>query len=211
MTPDATDKVLDAIDGLDKKIDRHNQANDERFVRIEEELKEHRDELGSHGTELKEHREQLTSHNTLLREQAQAVTTVAGTAARAVEHALAAKQDAGRSVDEATKIVESAIRMHSASIASTVTVAVNAAVNPLVAEVDTLRTNTKLQDKTLADQGVKLDAILTIAKSTASILGHKKLRVFLLVCAGLGAIGGGAMAGYYARDGAAAVSPSTHP
>ena len=133
LEQDATDKLLAAIEGVDKKIDRHNRTNDERFLRIEDALGEHRDkltdhraELTEHRAELTEHRDQLATHNTLLREQAQSLTTIAGTAARAGEHALVK------------------------------------------------------QDETL-------EAVLS---SVSKTIAHKWLRIFLVVCAGVGAMGG---------------------
>ena len=119
LEQDATDKLLAAIEGVDKKIDRHNRTNDERFLRIEDALGEHRDKLT-------DHRDQLATHNTLLREQAQSLTTIAGTAARAGEHALVK------------------------------------------------------QDETL-------EAVLS---SVSKTIAHKWLRIFLVVCAGVGAMGG---------------------
>jgi len=65
-------------------------------------------------------------------------------------------------------------------------------------------------DGRLSDQDGKLDAILTIAKTTAAALGSKRLRYFLLVCAALGAMGGGAVAGWNAHEVSKAL-PAAHP
>ncbi len=177
-------------------------SNDKRFERIEGEVADHRKELGDHRNAIKDQRAQLDEHNKLFREQAIALTNVAASAARAADAALEAKREASRSRDEAVTIVESAIRMHGASIASTVTVAVSAAVVPLVNEVDKLKTGATLTAETLTEQGKTLDSILVIAKSTAKLLGGKKLRAVVLVCVAAGTIVGSGVAGYYAHAGA---------
>ncbi len=199
---DGTDKLLAAIDHIDQKIDRHNQANDERFVRIEEELAEHREGISSHGRALTEHRDQLSTHARLLTDHAGFLNNIQTTTARAVDLALEAKREASRSVGEATQIVESAIRMHSASIGATVQSAVKTELAPLVGDVDKLKTGAKAQAETITEQGKTLDAILVIAQSTAKLLGGKKLRAVVLVCVAAGTIVGSGVAGYYAHAGA---------
>jgi hypothetical protein len=67
------------------------------------------------------------------------------------------------------------------------------------------------QDKTLADQDGKLDDILKIAKATAAALGSKPLRYFLLICAAIGAMAGGAAAGWSAHEAKAVATSGTHP
>ena len=101
-----------------------------------------------------------------------------------------------RQIAETRSLVEQAatkadVKVLAACTATKIEVA--AIVSPITEQLGT-------QDTTLADQNTKLDAILVIAKATASALGSKRLRYFLLVCAALGAMVGGAVAGWNAHE-----------
>jgi hypothetical protein len=77
----------------------------------------------------------------------------------------------------------------------------------LVIDIEKVKKNTADQDTTLANQDVKLDAILNIAKTTAKTLGHPKLRWLLIVCAALGALAGGTAAGWKAHEAKKTLAP----
>lgn len=210
--------VLDIVESIDQKLDKKSIDDEARFLASEALLRDHEHRLDGHDEKLTDHEDRLRSHDTLIRDQGailvklgQSTAAAVEYALKAVENSLAAKREVSATKDEALKIVESAIRMHSASICTTVTSAVKQEIGPLVSEVDKLKTSTGEQDKTLAQQDVKLDAILAIAKTTASTLGNKKLRIVLLVCACIGALGGGFYAGYLAKQGSDVVTAKPSP
>ncbi len=75
---------------------------------------------------------------------------VASGAAKAVDLALEAKTQAAGARDEATKIVESALLIHGASIAASVNDVVKRAVEPILVEVTGLKDNDVSQNKQFA-------------------------------------------------------------
>lgn len=204
MEPDATDKVLDAIAGVDKKFDEAHDAHEVRFERVEGDVRRHDEKLNEHDKKLEEHGELLVAHSKLLTDHATFLGRVQEAAHTAQNYALQAKTVAAQSVHEATTIVESAIRMHGASIAVTVQDAVRHQVEPLVAKVAT-------QDAMLASQDTKLDAIKALVTTIAKPFRHPLLRNAIIVATIVGATIGGAAAGYYAKQGADVVTTKTAP
>ena len=200
MDTDATDKLLAAIDGVDRKLDEKNKADTARFAAHEVELREHGDRLTAHDAKFKDHDDELKTHAAMLRDQASLLTTIGHSAARAVDQALDAKRVAGQSVDEATKIVESAIRMHSASIATTVQSAVKSEIAPLVTDLGKVKESDAAKAEAIVELKTSMDALTSMMKGVVKALGHPKLRWLLIVCAALGALAGGAAAGWKAHD-----------
>lgn len=102
-----------------------------------------------------------TEHNTkLIGEQAEALTRVASAAAKAADLALEAKQQVAKSPDETTKLVESAIRIHSSAIAATVDAAVQKAVQPLSAKVGALEVQDVQRESMLKQSNEALGAVV---------------------------------------------------
>lgn len=190
---DATDKLLGLVENIDRKLDAKSEADEKRFA-------EHATRLDGHDEKIADHDERLRTHDVQIRDQAQLFTSFGHSVAKAVDVALEAKREASQSKDEALKIVESAIRMHSASIGATVQSAVKTEIAPLVAKVAVQEATTDAQTKTLADQDVKLDKLVTLATSIAAPLAHKHFRQALFVCACIGALMGGIAAGWKAHE-----------
>lgn len=124
-----------------------------------------------------------TSTNAKFAEQ---ITQCAAAAAHAADIGLKAMRQAQDSRDETEKIVRSAMTIHNASIASAVKSSID----------DALRE----RDEVLADIRAKLT---TVAKA----LGHPTLRKVLIAAAVLGAMIGGAVAGYMGGRAAPAAPP----
>lgn len=179
-------KLYDLVENIDRKLDANHR--------------EHGSRLDGHDAKLREHDEQFRTHSSLLRDHAGMLTSIGGSTARAIDIALEAKRDASRSVDEATKIVESAIRMHSASIASTVQGAVKSEIAPIVVDLGKVKESDEAKAVAITDLKTSMDALTTMMKSVVKALGHPKLRWLLIVCAAIGALAGGAAAGWKAHD-----------
>lgn len=136
---------------------------------------------------------------------AQQMTQVAGAAAHAADLGLKAMTRAGEAEDTAAKIVQSAMTIHNASIATSVEATVTKAVEPLAAKFSQLETNDKKHDETLEAQNATLDDIKKAVGTIAKALGHPHLRKAIIVAALLGAAIGGGVAGYTAVTGKDAV------
>ncbi len=85
---------------------------------------------------------------------------VASGAAKAVDLALEAKTQAAGARDEATKIVESALLIHGASIAASINDVVKGAVKPLADKIDSLEKSDETTALTLAGQNKQLNLIV---------------------------------------------------
>lgn len=133
LSSDPTEKLLAAIEEVRDEAREREQRTDDRIARVERQLVE---------VTIK------TDGNTkLIGEQAEAITRVASAAAKAADMALDAKQQVARAPDETTKLVESALRIHGASIAFTVDAAVKTAVSPIREDVDSLKTDGEKQSE----------------------------------------------------------------
>lgn len=183
--------VLDIVENIDRKLDEHAQLH-----------QQHVERLDGHDTQLSEHGHHLRTHDTQLSEQASLLVKIGQAAAAAVDHALEAKRAAGQSVDEATKIVESAIRMHSASIATTVQAAVKAEIAPIVADMVMVKASDQSQTTDITSIKTDVGIIKTAVAGIAKALGHPYLRLLIVLCIALGTIGGAAYAAYAAQQAA---------
>jgi hypothetical protein len=186
MDQDATDKLLAAIQGLDKKFDDKAAADEARFSHIEAEL----------DNVIARDRARDTQFATF----ADSLNKCASAAANAADIGLKAQRSANEVRDEATKIVHSALQIHNASIASSVEIAVKAAVAPLARQVGEHAAAFKRQDGELAVQTELLKRIET------ATIGNPKLRKAVFVLACVGALVGGAVAGYMAARGESAAT-----
>lgn len=172
---DATgQRVLNAIAEMRTEARERDVKIDARFERLESSIEEVRAETKGNSKNIGE--------------QADALTRVASAAAKAADLALEAKKQAANASDETTKVVESALRIHGASIAMSVDQAVKASLAPLAADVEAVKKDgaektTALQalkksdeetEKTLKDHGAKIDGVVTsigtIAKGVARLL-----------------------------------------
>lgn len=207
MESDATDKVLDIVESIDRKLDEKSRSDEARFMAAEALIRDHENRLDGHEEKLTDHDERLRSHDILLRDQAQLLTSLGHSTARAVDTALDAKRIASQSVDEATKIVESAIKMHSASIALTVQSAVKAELAPLTSKVETIERSDEAQTTAIEEQTKSIAKMTTMLTGVVKSLGHPKLRILLLLCACIGAVAGGAYSAFVAKEAVDAATP----
>jgi hypothetical protein len=133
----------------------------------------------------------------------------------ALMEVIAKDQDRDRQIAETRALAEQAATKEDvASLAEgTATKAEVKALVETSSEALTVAIGDKLgaQDTILSDQNGKLDSILKIAKATAAALGSKRLRYFLLVCAALGAMAGGAVAGWNAHEVSKVLPQATPP
>lgn len=196
LPSDPTDRLLTAIENIDKKFDEKSKADNERFARLEA------DGAALRGAFL-DLQGQLDTHGKLIASHATTMTEMAAASARAASIALEAKQDANRAVDESTKIVKSAIEIHGLSIATTVDAAVQKGMKPLVEQIvelkandAELKTNDADQKQTLADQNTEIAEMKGMLKTVVKALGNPALRKVLIASAVIGALVGGAVAGY---------------
>lgn len=164
---DATgQKLLAAIEEVRDEARERDKRTDARFERLESRLEE---AVAEGRTNTKN-----------IAEQADALTRVASAAAKAVDLALEAKRQLANTTDDTTKIVQSALQIHGASIAMTVDAAVNKAVEPIKSDIAELKRSDeaqtlamKAQDGVLADQNAALkdhgEKIDTVVKSVGTI------------------------------------------
>lgn len=117
------------------------------------------------------------------------ITQVSAAAAHAANIGLDAMKRAAETEDNATKIIKSALTIHNASIAATVDATVKAIVKPLADDVTNLKAGEEQRDVALAD-------IQSTLAKVAKAIGSPRLRRALLAAAVVGALIGGAVAGY---------------
>lgn len=176
---DASDKLLRAIEEVRDEGRARDERNNARFERLEGKL----DEVAA-----------KTETNTKnIGEQADALTRVASAAAKAADLALEAKQQASKAADETRTIVESALRIHGTSIASTVDAAVTKVVAPIVQKVDALEKNDASMAITLANQDSQLALAVSLLAKIADWRKSWAFRIAFVI--------GGAIAGYLAAHG----------
>ncbi len=118
---------------------------------------------------------------------------VASGAAKAVDLALEAKTQASGARDEATKIVESALIIHGASIAGSVNDVVKKAVEPLSLKIDSLEKNDEKQAVSLANQDTQLVRVVDLLSTLARWQNHWAVKAGIAVA---GLVGAG-VAGYF--------------
>lgn len=198
---DPTDKLLAAIERVeteiretreesrqrDEKIAARLDEHDARFTRLEAETATHRGVL----TDLQTWRD---AHVGIVSQNSNTVAQLSAAVAHATNVALEAKQSASASVDEARKIVESAIKIHGVSMAGMVEASVTKSVRPLADKVDLIEKNDAEQNKTLASMQATLEGI---AGSIGKALSDRRLRVAIVV----GVLIGGVIAGYFGGRG----------
>lgn len=156
----AAQKVLNALEAIrdearerEKRSDEREKRNDERFERIESAIV-----VIQAG--LEDVRDETKQNTKNLGEQADALTRVASAAAKAADIGLQAKQVAGEASAQATQIVESAIRIHGASISVTVNDAVKNAVEPLKKDIEDIRTRDTEREKMMKQSNEAVGAIV---------------------------------------------------
>jgi hypothetical protein len=133
LSGDLTARVLSTIEQVRDEGRERDKRIEARFAHLEGRLDE---VVGK------------TDANTKnIGEQAGALTRVASAAAKAADLALEAKQAVAKAPDDTTKLVESAIRIHSLAIAQTVDAAVKSAVEPLASKVATIEQREEDRDK----------------------------------------------------------------
>lgn len=204
--------VLDIVENIDRKLDAKSQGDEARFMAAEALLRDHEHRLDGHDVKFNEHDERMRSTDEVLREHGALLLKLSQATANAVEHALSAKREASTTKDESLKIVESAIRLHGASIGATVTTAVQASVAPLTSEVRALQTGNADRDRAMTNLKTEVGDIKTGVTNIAKSLGHPVLRWTLIICGALGALSGGFYAAYTAHkaaDSVAAPAPSS--
>lgn len=136
---------------------------------------------------------------------AEQMGTLSGATARNADMVTKALQRANDVEDTATKIVQSALTIHNASIAASVEATVTKAVEPLAAKFAHLEASDEKHEKTLEAQNQTLADIKTAVGTIAKALGHPHLRKAIIVAALVGAAIGGGVAGYTAVTGKDAV------
>lgn len=194
------EKTASRLDHIEAKLDQKSRDDEERFKRLEADTAAHRGAI----VDL---REQLNENTKLLQQQAQTTSNLAASTAHATSLALEAKQSASGSLDEARKVVESAIKIHGVSMTAAIDATVTKAVKPIADEVTSLKKNDESQNETLKKQDEKLaaiakdasatkDVVVELANDARKVLRHPVLRRVLLVAAIVGATIGGAAAGY---------------
>lgn len=198
---DAADKLLAAIEAVqvevretrdeararDEKIGQRLDEHDARFQRVEADTAV----LRGNVVELQEWRNESAKQ---MSSQAQAMTSMAQAITNATNVALDAKASASTSVDEARKIVESAIKIHGVSMAGMVEASVTKSVRPLADKVDLIEKNDAEQNKTLATMQATLEGI---AGSIGKAISNRWIRVAIVV----GVLIGGVIAGYFGGRG----------
>ena len=157
--------VLDVVENIDRKLDTSNRKLDEkskadeaRFMAAEAVLRDHEHRLDEHDEKHKEHDERHRAYDRQLHDQSALLVTLGQATARAMDAATRAQQDSARTKDECVTIVESAIRMHSASISATVQDAVRSAVQPLVAKTEAQDLTLDLHTRNDEAQNIELRA-----------------------------------------------------
>jgi hypothetical protein len=146
------------------------------------------------------------------------ITKVSSAAAHAAEIGLKAMTRASENEDATTKIVQSAMTIHNASIAATVEATVAKIAGPIASEVAALKTNDVAQNETLREQNATLAAqnetLADIKKMVGKVLQpfvHPLTRRVIIAAAIIGALVGGAVAGYVTATGGQAAKKTLAP
>lgn len=125
---------------------------------------------------------------------------IAGAVADAADIGLKAMRRASDAEDNTSKIVQSALTIHNASIAASVEATVTKVIKPLDEKIEATEKRqesvSKAQTETLAAQNETLADIKKVLGTVAKALGHPHLRKAIIIAAVLGALVGGAVAGY---------------
>lgn len=179
ITMPLAQKVLSAIEASRDEARERDKKADVRFEQLESQIKDVSTQLES---QIKEVAVKTDANTRLIGEQAEAITRVASAAAKAADIGLEAKQAAGEAGSRSTQIVESAIRIHGASIGVSINDAVKESLKPLAVDVESLKRSDADQAIALAalkksdeetavaisDQGKKIDGVVTSVGTIAS-------------------------------------------
>lgn len=158
MSDEQQRSVLDVVEAIDRKLDEKSDADEARFMALEALGKNHEQRLDGHDEKHREHDERHRNYDRQIQDQASLLVTLGQATARAMDSATKAQQEATRTKDECVTIVESAIRMHSASISATVQEAVRSAVQPLVAKTEAQDVTLDLHTRNDEAQNIELRA-----------------------------------------------------
>lgn len=198
METNKEQEILESIGRVELKLDAKIREDEERFQASEARFRRIEDEITDVRTAIMKHEVSF----------AEKITQCAGAAANAAEAAYKAQRSANDVRDEATKIVEGALRIHSASIAVTVDETVKRAVAPLSADVMLVQKNDETQNKELAEiKGL----VQTVANAVVKTVSHKWLRRGVIALALIGALIGGGVAGYATATGSITAKEAVKP
>lgn len=143
---DKSEETFIAVRRLEEKLDRKIAEDNARFEAGQEHFRRHDARLDKHDSVLEDHEFRLHALERKGLEFAENLTKVAGAAANAADIGLQAQRRAGEAMDDASKLVKSAMAMHSASVAA----AVETAMGPLSRQVE---------DQARAQKGAIADAV----------------------------------------------------
>lgn len=171
---DPLDRLFNEIEAVGKKVDEAHA----RYEHVEDRVEKLERTVEGHARELGEVHEALGKC-------ARAATDAAGAAARSANIALDAQKRAGDVIDDATKLVKSAMQIHNASISASVSATVKKEVGPLAEDV-----------KKLKEGYEQIPAALNeVSKSVKGAVGDRRLRALIVLAILVGAGVGGFFAG----------------